>query len=87
MYLKNGFELNVTMDTKEFDETVKYTGSGAEHSNFLAEQSLLQEEILDIDKLSNLGNVSELDKELAGIKGQLNEFYTSKKGIDSTINR
>ena len=85
MYLKNGFELNVTMDTKEFDETVKYTGSGAEHSNFLAEQSLLQEEILDIDKLSNLGNVSELDKELAGIKGQLNEFYTSKKGIDSTL--
>ena len=40
VFLKNGFDLNVTIDTKAFDETVKYTGTGSEHSNFLAEKIL-----------------------------------------------
>ncbi|HMR17647.1 MAG TPA: thioredoxin, partial [Mariniflexile sp.] len=41
-FLKNGFDINLTLDTKQFDETIKYTGIGAEHSNFLAKNMLMQ---------------------------------------------
>src|SRR5690606_41195927 len=40
LFLKNGFDINLTLDTKEFDETITYTGIGSEHSNFLAQKSL-----------------------------------------------
>ena len=42
IFLKNGYDLQMTLDTKMFDETVKYTGFGAEQSNFLAEKARLQ---------------------------------------------
>lgn len=84
-YLKNGFDINLTLDTKEFDETVKYTGTGAEHSNFLAEKSLKEESLLDFDALSEIEDIETLDKKLDEIKTELNEFYTSKKDIDTSI--
>ena len=28
MYLEPGYDLNITVNTKEFDETIKYTGIG-----------------------------------------------------------
>ena len=53
-FLKNGFDINLTLDTKQFDETIKYSGTGAEHSNFLAKNSLMQEQLLDLDVLGAL---------------------------------
>ncbi len=84
VFLKNGFELVLTLNTKEFDETIKYTGNGAEHSNFLAETTLLREKLLDVDELTAL-DPNELDAKFDGIKLQLNEFYDSKTTIDSSI--
>lgn len=84
VFLKNGFDINVTLDTKEFDESIKYTGSGAEHSNFLAKSNLIHAELLDIDKLSNL-SMESLPKELENIENKLSEFYNSDSKIDSSI--
>lgn len=42
-YLQNGNELEMTLDTKQFDETVTFLGKGAEESNFLAKSALEQE--------------------------------------------
>jgi thiol-disulfide isomerase/thioredoxin len=41
MYLKKGAKVNVTLDTKEFDETITYTGS--DESNFLAKKYMMLE--------------------------------------------
>ncbi|WP_430409417.1 TlpA family protein disulfide reductase [Kordia sp.] len=84
IYLENDFDLNVTLDTKMFDETVKYTGKGAVHSNFLAEESLLQEKMLDIEMLSSLDSLG-LEKEIENMSKKLNDFYNSKTEVDSTI--
>jgi len=46
LYLKNGDDIKMTLDTKEFDETIKYTGNGAGNSNYLAQKSLLRESLL-----------------------------------------
>ena len=84
VFLKNGFELNLTLDTKAFDETVQYTGKGSEHSNFLAEATLLREKLLDVDELSAL-DPELLDDRFEEIELKLNDFYTSKPAIDSAI--
>jgi peroxiredoxin len=42
-YLCPGDDINITLDTKEFDESVKYTGKGAANCNYLAEKYLFNE--------------------------------------------
>lgn len=43
IYLKPDSEVNLTMDAKEFDETIVYKGKGINESNFLAQQALKDE--------------------------------------------
>jgi len=43
LYLKPNSELNLTMNAKEFDETIVYRGKGVDESNFLAQQALKDE--------------------------------------------
>jgi hypothetical protein len=43
VYLKNGFDLKMKMDSKMFDESIVYTGKGADENNFLAQNSLFEE--------------------------------------------
>ena len=38
MFLKNGYDLNLTLDTKDFDETIVYKGKGANENNYLAQK-------------------------------------------------
>lgn len=84
VFLKNGFDLAMTLDTKMFDETVNFAGNGAEHSNFLAEKSLLQEKLLDLDELIELDSLMREDK-LVSIKNELTSFYDSAQNIDTSI--
>ena len=86
VFLKNGYEINMALDTKEFDETVKYTGEGSVNSNFLAKESLLREKILDIDELMKLDSIG-LSSKFSDIKNELTDFYNSGKDIDSTITK
>ncbi|MFV5683940.1 hypothetical protein ACM55I_00670 [Flavobacterium sp. GB2R13] len=44
VYLKNGFDLKLKMDTKQFDESIVYSGKGAIENNFLAQNSLFDEQ-------------------------------------------
>jgi thiol-disulfide isomerase/thioredoxin len=55
MYLKNGDDLSMTMDTKEFDESIVYKGKGSEENNFMAQKALKDEqfELTAFDKDSD----------------------------------
>lgn len=44
VYLKNGFDLKLKLDAKKFDESIVYTGKGADENNFLAKNSLFEEQ-------------------------------------------
>nr|WP_199002737.1 TlpA disulfide reductase family protein [Flavobacterium sp. ASV13] len=44
LYLKPNSEVNLTMNAKEFDETIVYKGKGVDESNFLAQQALKDEQ-------------------------------------------
>jgi thiol-disulfide isomerase/thioredoxin len=50
LYLKNGYDLSLKMDAKKFDESIVYTGVGANENNFLA-QATIEDSKLDYDKI------------------------------------
>ena len=83
IYLKNGFDLFMTLDTKMFDETASYTGEGSEHSNFIAANALKMESLLD--KSFGDMNKEELNATFDAAKKELNEFVASQKGIDTLV--
>ncbi|SEC24650.1 Thiol-disulfide isomerase or thioredoxin [Tenacibaculum sp. MAR_2009_124] len=78
-FLKNGSELNLTLDTKEFDETVVYTGKGADESNFLVKSSLIEEELL------KSGAIFQLPKEEFEAKLKSYEESFEKRLIEKTL--
>ncbi|WP_281231099.1 TlpA family protein disulfide reductase [Flavobacterium gelatinilyticum] len=43
LYLKPNAEINLTMNAREFDETIVFNGKGVNESNFLAQQALKDE--------------------------------------------
>ncbi len=91
LYLKNGADINMTLDSKEFDETITYTGEGASESNFIAKSSLLQEELFNDKTLFDLPKadfdakmnnfVSDFDKRVADPKLDSTFVAFQKKNI------
>lgn len=54
LHLKNGDVIHMTLDTKAFDETIQYSGTGAEASNILAQSTIDKEKIFADDTLFSL---------------------------------
>ncbi|WP_338410392.1 TlpA disulfide reductase family protein [uncultured Flavobacterium sp.] len=93
LYLKNGRDVHLTLDTKQFDETVVYTGSGADANNYLAKKALDQEALfkdetmfamIKEDFAAKLETIeSGFMKNLDGVSGLDTAFVASeKKGFD-----
>ncbi len=83
LYLKNGDNIKLTLDTKEFDETVIFKGKGAESNNYLAQKMLLQEELFT-DDLFDLDE-KVFDEKTTSIKNKFLDFLAKSKGIDSIL--
>ncbi|NQY07426.1 MAG: hypothetical protein HRT68_14830 [Flavobacteriaceae bacterium] len=43
LYLSQGDNLQLTMNTEEFDESIKYTGDGSVENNYLAQKAMMYE--------------------------------------------
>ena len=55
LYLKNGYDLTLKMDAKKFDESISYSGVGANENNYLA-KATLAESAFEFDKLMDLND-------------------------------
>lgn len=62
LYLKNGYDLKMTMDASKFDESIKFEGKGSKENNFLAKETL-DEEAFGYDKMLSLDDAA-FDKAL-----------------------
>ena len=85
LFLQNGYDLSMSLDTKMFDETIKYTGIGSESNNYLAEKSLMQEtlfppSLFDFEE-------TEFKSALSNINSKRISFLNENKNIDSTLYR
>lgn len=78
VYLKNGYDLKLSLDTKQFDETITYEGVGAEANNYLAQKAILDEKT-DYEALLNM------DKS-AFNEGVKKHSDAIKSLLESTIN-
>lgn len=71
LYLKNGYNLKMKMDAKEFDESIVYTGKGEAENNVLVKRTLLFEKYLS-DEVSILNEAAFKkameEKEVADLK-------------------
>ena len=83
LFLENGYELNMTLDTEMFDETIVYTGIGSENNNYIAQENLFIEQSLDGD--FDILSSAELKAALDGAKGKISEFIDNAEGIDTMI--
>lgn len=65
IYLKNGFDMNMTMNAKQFDETLSFKGKGEKENNFLARMGV-QNETLG-EKLKTVSDPAEQTKLIEGL--------------------
>lgn len=64
IYLKKGYDLQITMDANNFRETIQYTGIGSDVNNFLAKESAIEVDY-DYGKISALKKSKKVDKIIA----------------------
>ncbi|MFT5602463.1 MAG: thiol-disulfide isomerase/thioredoxin [Flavobacteriales bacterium] len=84
LFLKNGYDLNVTLDLNDFDKSLKYQGSGSAENGFLISKYLREEQEMDFMGLIDAGNdnfdadlITEFDEMLAYLEnaGELDEDF------------
>lgn len=82
VYLKNGFDLALTMDAKMFDESIVYKGKGEKENNYLAKKALDTEVLYE--KLSKTEKASDqktlIDAFISGSEQQLKD-----PGLDASF--
>lgn len=61
IYLKKGYDLQITMDANNFRETLKYKGTGADINNFLCKESAYEVDY-DYGKLSSSKTNKKIEK-------------------------
>jgi thiol-disulfide isomerase/thioredoxin len=84
LYLKNGFDLVITLDTKQFDETIGFKGFGAEANNYLAAISLKQEAVFENESLFDLEKPV-FDQKVIEINESFKQLLTNTQNLDSTF--
>ncbi|MDO6597997.1 TlpA disulfide reductase family protein [Oceanihabitans sp. 2_MG-2023] len=83
LYLQNGYDLNMTLDTKMFDETIAYSGIGDKTNNYLAKKALMEEtlfppSLFDFEEADFKKNITEINKKRA-------EFLEQNKDIEPSL--
>lgn len=82
MYLKNGYDIKLKLNAKEFDETLTYTGKGAEPNNFIAKKNIETEQFteqssqLDNDTFLKLYEERKAKNNAALETGKFDEAFT-----------
>ncbi len=89
LYLKGGDDLKMKMDAKKFDETISFSGKGAEENNFLAKRTLVDQgfnydSLLALEETAfNKAIATKFGQDLAAVQGsKLNlKFIALQKKI------
>ena len=82
IYLKNGYEINLDFDAKNFDESLKYTGKGANANNYLSEKIKIQNKYLESDDFLSLER-EDYNKMKSDFNSELNTLLEKTTDLDS----
>jgi thiol-disulfide isomerase/thioredoxin len=78
IYLAPGYDLSLTLNTEEFDESIKYEGAGAEINNYLASKYMLMEQNQNLEEFAKLDETG-AQAHLDGLQNQLTDNLKSQK--------
>ncbi len=84
VYLVQGTNLGLTLNAKEFDETLAYTGDAASENNYLAAKYLLSENEMAFDKVYSLPE-SEFISQTEKINSSYIDLLNSTEGISEVF--
>jgi thiol-disulfide isomerase/thioredoxin len=94
LFLKNGYDLKLKMDAKQFDASIKYSGKGEAENNFLA-QSTIEESTFNYNELlsadeDDFNKIVEIKKDsdfqkLDSAKLDSNFVVLQKQNIESSL--
>lgn len=77
LFLEHGDDISLTVDAKTFDESLTYTGKGAEVNTYLAAKLLLQEQLKGGPQEFYALNEADYKKKLKTIKSALDSLLTA----------
>lgn len=81
LYLKNGYDLKVSLDASKFDATIRFTGNGSDVNNFLADY-MLREQKFDYEAVLASPDMAAFEKVVAQKK--TDDFaFLDKAKLDS----
>ncbi len=84
LFLKNGYNLKLTMDAKQFDESIQFSGKGADENNYLAQTALLDQQY-DYEGLLALNEADftkKLDAKITEEKAKLEKSKLDAKFVE-----
>lgn len=86
VYLKNGYEIEMNFDTKDFPNSMSFDGSGAGTNIYLNEKvAYIQENQLDNAKVYFEMDKPEFDERIAKISKDLNELLENANDMDPEV--
>jgi thiol-disulfide isomerase/thioredoxin len=77
IFLDGGYDLNLSLNTNEFDESLKFEGKGSEANNYLMEKFLLREQKLNYDQLVEM-DPSKFFQYIQKSENELNELLSTE---------
>ena len=83
VFLKNADDLKITLDSKNLKETLKFSGKGANTSNYLADKNRLQTTV-NLKDLFKLDRAT-FDKKVKEISTKFTDLMHDYKDIDSAF--
>ena len=84
LFLRNGYNLNLNLNTLEFDESIRYTGKGSVNNNYLAQKYLLQEQVYSDESIFNLQQRA-FEEKITQIEKEFIELLENVQGIDTNL--
>ena len=79
LYLKNGFDIKLTLDANEFDESLTFSGVGSAENNYLIRRVLIEEKQKN---LFDYQDEAEFNKELEARVSEKMESLSKTPGLD-----
>src|SRR6218665_1072814 len=79
VYLKNGYDLKLTVDAKQFDETIKYKGQGEAPNNYFAERQRLEMKRFPSNALA--ASRPEFESNIKGLNEELSSLLAGTKDL------
>lgn len=87
IYLKPGFNINLSINPNEFDESIIYTGNGNNENNYLAQKLLNEEALGKISTYQYLGTLSEKEfvHKMDSVKVLKTNYLESQTELDDNF--